>query len=90
MGQISIDFQNKPSINAEYTRLTLHEYISKPFKAVIDCNINKQSAGSKSEFISNPLSYIVPCLPRTNGPPRRIDTLFVRLPHGYLLPGIVE
>lgn len=58
MGQISIDFQNKPSINAEYTRLTLHEYISKPFKAVIDCNINKQSAGSKSEFISNPLSYI--------------------------------
>ena len=32
MGQISIDFQNKSSINAEYTKLTLNEYMSLPYR----------------------------------------------------------
>ena len=58
MGQINIDFQNKNQINATYTKLTLNEYISKPFSAVIECNIPKQATGSSNEFISNPLSYI--------------------------------
>ena len=58
MGQINIDFQNKNQINATYTKLTLNEYISKPFSAVIECNIPKQATGSSDEFISNPLSYI--------------------------------
>ena len=58
MGQINIDFQNKNQINATYTKLTLNEYISKPFSAVIECNIPKKDTGSSNEFISNPLSYI--------------------------------
>ncbi|MDT3693740.1 MAG: hypothetical protein ROM03_04960, partial [Mucispirillum sp.] len=58
MGQISIDFQNKSSINAEYTKLTLNEYMSKPFKAVIECNIKKSNVDSDNEFIKNTSAYI--------------------------------
>lgn len=58
MGQISIDFQNKSSINAKYTKLTLNEYMSKPFKAVIECNIKKSNVDSDNEFIKNTSAYI--------------------------------